>query len=79
MGGITMTLNQLAPGRESIVIKIETDESLRQRLADFGMVPGTLVCTRFRSPGGGMTAISLRGSVIALRTKDLERIRVCPV
>jgi Fe2+ transport system protein FeoA len=74
-----MTLNQLSPGRECVVIRIETDDNLRQRLADFGMVPGTLVCPRFRSPGGGMTAISLRGSVIALRTKDLERIRVYPL
>lgn len=74
-----MTLNQLAPGRESIVMRIETDDNLRQRLEEFGMVPGTLVCPRFRSPGGGMTAISLRGSVIALRTKDLEHIRVRPL
>ena len=74
-----MTLNQLAPGRESVVEKIDTDENLQRRLADFGMIPGTVVGCSYRSPGGGVTAISLRGSVTALRTADLQRIRVRPV
>ena len=50
--------------------------ALRRRLAEFGLVPGTKVRCRYRSPDGGVTAIGLRGAVLALRTGDLRRITV---
>lgn len=52
------------------------DESVKNRLRDFGLVPGTEVICRYRSPGGQVTALSFRSAVIAMRTRDLNKIRV---
>ncbi len=71
-----MSLDCLRPGNRAVVIQIDTDPALRCRLRDFGLVPGTVICCRYRNPWGDVTALELRGSVIALRTRDLQRIRV---
>lgn len=71
-----ISLDRLRPGLEAIVTEINVDAALQCRLRDFGLVPGTKVCCRYRSPGGGVTALELRGSVLALRTRDLKNIRV---
>lgn len=70
------TLDRIHPGMAGMVTNILAEGSLRKRLEDFGMVPGTKVHCRYRSPGGDVTAIALRGSVIALRTRDLQKITV---
>lgn len=69
-------LNFLRQGKLAVVENVDTEPALRQRLRDFGLVPGTLVCCRYRTPGGSVTAVEFRGSVVALRTRDLEKIRV---
>ena len=69
-------LNFLHLGRQAVVESVNTDPVLRQRLRDFGLVPGTKVCCRYRTPCGSVTAVELRGSVVALRTRDLDEIRV---
>ena len=69
-------LDCLCPGMEGVVRDINTEDALRRRLAEFGLVPGTKVRCRYRSPDGGVTAIGLRGAVLALRTGDLRRITV---
>ena len=69
-------LDLLRPGAAAVVVAIDTDPTLRQRLRDFGLVPGTRVRCRCRGPWGDVTALELRGSVLALRTKDLKKIRI---
>ena len=69
-------LNILHLGRQAVVESVNTEPALRQRLRDFGLVPGTKVCCRYRTPCGSVTAVELRGSVVALRTQDLGKIRV---
>jgi len=69
-------LDCLRPGVKAVVIQVNTEETLKQRLRDFGLVPGTAVCCRYRCPWGHLTALELRGSVLALRTRDLRKIRV---
>lgn len=69
-------LNFLRLGRHAVVEMVDTEPALRQRLRDFGLVPGTHVCCRYRTPGGSVTAVEFRGCVVALRTRDLEKIRV---
>lgn len=71
-----ISLKELSPGKRAVVTKILMDAAFTKRLRDFGMVPGTSVCCRYRSPGGQVTALALRGAVIALRTRDLAKIRV---
>lgn len=69
-------LNRLTPGAQGIVTRIDGDLGPRSRLLELGLVPGTMVTCRYRSPGGFVTALEFRGTVLALRTRDLRRIRV---
>lgn len=70
------TLNHIRPGMQAVVLKITVQEALERRLQDFGLVPGTRVRCRYRSPGQQVTALECRGAVIALRTRDLRQIQV---
>lgn len=72
-----ISLSCLGLGQQGIVSRIDTDPLLRQRLRAFGMIPGTRVSCRYRSPGGSVTALEFRGTVVALRTRDMKKIRVC--
>lgn len=69
-------LDALPLDKKGIVTKICVPEGLRRRLEDFGFIRGTIVRCCYRSPGGHATALSLRGSVLALRTRDLSGIWV---
>ncbi len=71
-----ISLERLEPGTRAAVTQIRSAEPLRCRLRQFGLVPGTVLCVRYRSPDGGVTALELRGTVIALRTRELKKIRV---
>ncbi len=70
-----IALHELAPGATARVTHMDCDGQLEKRLRDFGFVPGTLLRCRYRSPGGKVTALELRQTVIAIRTRDLRRIR----
>jgi len=69
-------LHCVCPGECAVVTEIAVGKALGARLRDFGLVPGTAVRCCYRSPDGRVTALALRGSVLALRTRDLQRIRV---
>ncbi len=69
-------LSELRPGCRAVIMHIGGNPALKRRLQDLGLVPGTEVCCRYRSPGGGVTALEFRGTVVALRTRDLKKIRV---
>lgn len=74
-----MELSRLLPGSRGRVTAVRCREVLRCRLRSFGLIPGTEIYVRYRSPGGGVTALELRGTVVALRTRELRGIRVCPL
>lgn len=69
-------LHSVRPGEVAVITRIDTDAALQRRLKAFGLVPGTKVRCCYRCPWGDLTALELRGSVLALRTKDLQNIRV---
>lgn len=71
-----VSLDSVSLGCQCAVTAVDTDDALKQRLRDFGLVPGTVVCPEYRSPGGHGTVIGFRGTQLALRTRDLSRIRV---
>ena len=71
-----MALDLLLPGASGVVVRMDVGEGLALRLRNFGLVPGTRVHCRYRSPDGTVTALELRGTVIAMRTRDLKGIRV---
>lgn len=68
-------LHCLAPGVRAVVTRVDTEEALTRRLRAFGLVPGTKIVCRYKSPAGDVTALEVRGAVLALRTRDLRHIR----
>ncbi len=73
------SLDRLKTGFFGIVTKINTGELLQQRLRDFGLMKGTRVGVRYRSPDKSVTALEIRGTVVALRTCELKKIQVRPI
>ena len=73
---MVMSLDRLRPGATATVVQLKTSEMLTRRLQGFGIVPGSEVRCRYRSPGGKVTAIEVMGAVIAVRTKELKQILV---
>ena len=69
-------LDGLKPGDEAVVIHIGVRRALADRLRDFGFVPGTAVRCCYWGPGKKVTALLCRGSMIAMRTRDLSDILV---
>ena len=69
-------LDRLPCAIPAVVLEISCKPELRERLRDFGLVPGTEVTARYRSPDKGVTALEFRGTVIALRTRDLKGVKV---
>lgn len=71
-----MALDALLPGQAGVVTDLAVGEGLQKRLNAFGLVPGTVVHCCYRSPDKTVTALAFRGTVLALRTKDLKNILV---
>lgn len=71
-----MSLDRLRLGQQGVVTCVDTDVALERRLRTFGLIPGTCVYCRYRTPDGSVTALELRGTVIALRRRDMKHIRV---
>ena len=70
------TLNKISTGEFAIVSSVDTELSLKQRLYDIGLVPGTKIKVVHQSPSGNPRAYLVRGAVIALRNCDAEKISV---
>lgn len=71
-----MALSDLGLDKWVTVVKVDGAEVLRNRLRAYGIVPGTRVCCRYRTPCGTVTALEARSGVVALRTGDMGSIRV---
>ena len=71
-----IALNKLQKGMRSVVTRIDSPEPLKCRLRAYGLVEGTEVLLHYKSPDGGVTALEFRGTIVALRTRELRKIRV---
>ena len=58
------------------VININARGELRRRFFDLGIIEGTNIEVLFKGPFGDPVAYSIRGTVIALREEDGEKIEV---
>lgn len=74
-----MTLADLAPGELGVVEKIIARGLVLRRLLDMGLVPGTEVQARFKSPGRGPAAYAFRGTVLALRLDTASQVLIRPI
>lgn len=70
------TLDKVSTGELAIIVAVDTELSLKQRLYDIGFVPNTKVKVIHQSPSGNPRAYLVRGTVIALRNCDAQRISV---
>ncbi|PRX35524.1 ferrous iron transport protein A [Orenia metallireducens] len=71
-----MLLTQLPLGVISEVVSLEAEGIKRRRLLDLGLIPGTQIIAKRRSPSGDPTAYLIRGTVIALRSEETNLIKV---
>ncbi len=71
-----IALSTLQPGQWATVTDVDAAPELTRRLRAFGLIMGTKIYIRYRSPDRRLTALELRGTVLALRTRDLKNIRV---
>lgn len=72
-------LHELPLGQPAMVMALQAPGSIRRRLLDLGLVPGTKVKAVLRSPSGDPVAFSVRGTVIALRDSEGRSILVRPL
>ena len=73
-----MTLDKLPLGQEAVITAVGGEGALRCRLLDMGLIPGTRVTCRGRSPAGDPAAYLIRGAVVALRTRDAASVGLAP-
>ena len=71
-----MSLDQIRPGEKAIIAAVGGTGSLRRRLLDMGLTPGTKVYVRKVAPFGDPLEVSLRGYELTLRTEDARKIKV---
>lgn len=70
------TLNNLPIGSTGKVISLVSLDKDRRRMLDLGFILGTKVKALFRSPLGDPTAYLVRGTIIAIRDADAEKIKI---
>lgn len=71
----------LQEGESAFVTEVHASTTMRRRLFDIGLIPGTRVTCTGRSPAGDPAAYLIRGAVVALRRTDaagvsLDRVTV---
>ena len=71
-----MTMAEMNPGDTAVVCNLTAIGSIRRRLQDIGLIPGTKVECVHKSPLGDPIAYTIKGSVIALRCEDSSTIFV---
>ena len=76
---IPVPLSRIQVGAFGLISEILSDGIIRRRLLDLGFVPGTKIEVLRKSPIGDPTAYFIRGTIIALREVDAEKILVSPV
>lgn len=69
-----MTLDQLKIGESGTIHTVDGETSLRCRLLDMGLIPGTKVTLRKVAPLGDPMEIRIRGYELTLRIEDARRI-----
>jgi len=69
-------LSGLNQGQRALVIDIHSNDSMRRRLQDIGLIKGTEVSCVQKSPLGDPVAYLIRGAVIALRHEDSSCVQI---
>ena len=69
-----ISLNDLKMEEEGIIQEIKCKDNIKRRLLDLGLIEGTTVKLILISPFKDPKAYDVRGTTIALRKEDAEKI-----
>lgn len=69
-----MTLDKLQAGKSAVLVDIDTNHSLRPRLMEMGLTPGTNVSILRIAPLGDPMEIKVRGYRLSLCKNDAALI-----
>lgn len=64
------SLSDMKTGEKAVIKRLLSNESIRRRLLDIGMIEGTTVECVGQSPCKDPCAYLVRGAVIAIRARD---------
>ena len=73
------SLNELKPPETALIDDILVTNSLRRRLLDLGFIKGPSVTCVLESPQKDPKAFYVRGSLIAVRQSEAEKIKISRV
>lgn len=71
-----MTLNELKPGQEAVVVSIGEKGTAKRRIMDMGVTPGVQVKVIKVAPLGDPIEINVRGYELSLRKSEAANIEV---
>lgn len=71
-----VSLYDVPLGKKVVVKKVLSDGSIKRRLLDIGLTPGTVVESTLSNPGGNLIAYMIRGALIAIRDDDAKKILI---
>lgn len=71
-----ITLDNLKIGSHAKVKEIKIEGSIRRRLLDLGLVPGTIISAYIESPFKDPVAYKIKNALIAIRKSDSKNIIV---
>ena len=71
-----MTLDEIQPGQEVVIVEVKGEGLLRRRLLEMGLTPRTKVKVRKIAPMGDPIEVYLRSYVLTLRKEDASLIEV---
>ncbi len=74
-----ISLFRLPAGRSGRVVSIDLPEDMRRRVLSLGLSAGTKVTCYAYAPCGNPGAYRIRGTTVALRKTDAERILIRPL
>ncbi len=71
-----MYLNDIVKTKEYKIKDINTDELMKRRLYDLGIIDGVKIKLLYISPSKNIKAYLIKNSIISLRNKDASLIEV---
>lgn len=71
-----MKLKNLEMNKVGKIEKLNTNDSIKRRLLDLGIIKGTKIIPVLKSPSGGSRAYEIRQTLIAIRDEDACKIQI---
>jgi Fe2+ transport system protein A len=71
-----MTLRDLKPGQQGVVVSIATTGSMKRRIMDMGITPGVEIKVVKVAPLGDPIEVNVRGYELSLRKEEAQEIEM---